>query len=344
MEKYLKGFVESVDKEAGVLSVAVATDLSEDRDGEVVNPDGLDFNNFMRNPVLLWAHNYHDAPIGKVLELKRDGNRMLFKPQFAVGISEKAKQIFDLYSEGYLNAFSIGFIPKEKEGNIFTKAELLEISCVPVPANPNALVLARSKGYDPALLKELEDAASEDKTAIPYHDYGTAEEGMAWDGPAQVRACGDDIAKLKSLCAWFDASKPDVKASYKLPHHMADGKKAVWRGVRAAMGVLMGARGGVDIPDDERRGVYNHLAKHYAQFGKEAPEFRMVEQQILKDLDESPSAEATPTEGAGAGKPERSKEHDEVVLNAKRVLQEIDKAVGQAIREIKLSMTGRPNL
>ncbi len=50
--------------------------------------------------------------------------------------------------------------------------------------------------------------------------------------------------------------------------------KVVWRGVVAAMTVVNGARGGVDIPDADRRKVYDHFAAHYAGFDEEPPEFR----------------------------------------------------------------------
>lgn len=168
MEKFLKGLVEGVNKEEGTLTVAVATDTSVDRDGEIVDPAGLDTANFEKNPVLLYAHDYRSDPIGKVTSIKRDGNRILFVPQFAVNISARAKQYFEMYKEGFLNAFSIGFIPREwkdqdngsgKINRVFTKTELLEISAVPVPANPNALVLARGyKGmtFDQEILSDME--------------------------------------------------------------------------------------------------------------------------------------------------------------------------------------------
>ncbi len=60
----------------------------------------------------------------------------------------------------------------------------------------------------------------------------------------------------------------------KLPHHRAADAKVVFRGVSAAMGALLGARGGVDIPGNDRRKVYDHLAAHYRQFNRVAPEFR----------------------------------------------------------------------
>jgi hypothetical protein len=39
------------------------------------------------------------------------------------------------------------------------------------------------------------------------------------------------------------------------------------------MGVLEGARGGVDTPEGDRKDVYLHLAKHYEEFDKEPPPF-----------------------------------------------------------------------
>ncbi|MGD8240898.1 MAG: hypothetical protein PVH68_20270, partial [Armatimonadota bacterium] len=50
--------------------------------------------------------------------------------------------------------------------------------------------------------------------------------------------------------------------------------RAVWRGCGAAMAVLLGARGGADIPESDRQGCYRHLRRYYAKFGKPAPEFR----------------------------------------------------------------------
>lgn len=86
--------------------------------------------------------------------------------------------------------------------------------------------------------------------------------------------------------AFSTNNPPDTFGNLKLPHHRARDGSVVFRGVAAAMGALLGARGGVDIPDDERRAVYNHLVSHYRQFSKEPPEFRFVEAQVLKHLPE----------------------------------------------------------
>jgi HK97 family phage prohead protease len=126
--------------------------------------------------------------------------------------------------------------------------------------------------------------AIETKGVIPFKDLGTLPESADWDGGAETKKA--EIDDLKLMCAWYDSDEPDNKGSYKLPHHTVDGHKCVWRGTAAAMAALMGARGGVEIPAGDKRGVYNHLAKHYRQFDKEPPEFRLIEEQILGSLEE----------------------------------------------------------
>jgi hypothetical protein len=67
--------------------------------------------------------------------------------------------VFELYKNGFLNAKSVGFQPityafnNETDGVEYYTQELLEHSCVPVPANPEALVSAKSMGIDLLPLK-----------------------------------------------------------------------------------------------------------------------------------------------------------------------------------------------
>lgn len=108
---------------------------------------------------------------------------------------------------------------------------------------------------------------------IPYKKYPLAPIGQTWDAGAQVKKADPD--KLKRMSTWFDSEKPDAKGSYKLPHHMAEDFKTVWNGVKAAMGVVFGARGGLKGKAlKDRKPIYNHLAKHYKDFDKTPPEFR----------------------------------------------------------------------
>lgn len=115
------------------------------------------------------------------------------------------------------------------------------------------------------------------KGALPYKATPKAPEDETWNGPAEVAKA--DVAALKAMCAWVDSENAEDKTAYKLPHHKAEGNHAVvWNGVKAAMGALLGARGGIkDVSDADRKAIYSHLSKHYKQFGQTPPDMKSVE-------------------------------------------------------------------
>jgi len=118
----------------------IASSESVDRQGEIVLQEGIDIKNYMNNPVILFGHDYWSLPIGKATEIVRQVGKTVVRGVFASAEANPlAQQVRRLYEEGILKAVSIGFIPKEYNGNQITKSELLELSFVPVPANPEAL-------------------------------------------------------------------------------------------------------------------------------------------------------------------------------------------------------------
>jgi hypothetical protein len=137
----------------------------------VLEPSGALLDAYRKNPVVLWAHHYSLPPIAKSLWIKLDGDRILAKPQFAR--TPMAEEIFGLYAEGFLNAWSVGFLPRQAEpivepspsgqrqfvGYRVVEWELLEYSAVPVPANPEALTHALRDGrvQNELVLKALEE-------------------------------------------------------------------------------------------------------------------------------------------------------------------------------------------
>ncbi len=128
-----------------------------DRDGEVVTVAGWELDNYMKNTVFMWVHDYKEPPIGKALKVwKRDG-QLKFNIEFAPKETyEFADTIYKLYKGGFLNATSVGFMPdmdKIVEGDgvktprkTYKKQELLELSGVPIPSNTNALRNAIDSG------------------------------------------------------------------------------------------------------------------------------------------------------------------------------------------------------
>ena len=161
-KQFLKAYVKKIDEEKFTLDVAIASDESEDRMGEVIMQDGWVLDNFKKNPVLLWAHSHRETPIGKVTDIKIVDGKLMFSAQFAGEIDPFSKKVWQMFKGGYLNAFSVGFMVLEMEGNKFLKVELLEISAVPVPANANALVVARELGLDKFFKKDESEKETEE--------------------------------------------------------------------------------------------------------------------------------------------------------------------------------------
>ncbi len=134
------GFTKGIDAEARLVEAVISTGR-RDRDGDIVEPAGWVLDSFLRNPVVLWLHD-QAKPIGRCVEIRREGDALVATTQFAK--TPLAEEIWALYRDGFLRAWSVSFLALEWEplpdgGRRFTKQELLEYSAVSVPANPEAL-------------------------------------------------------------------------------------------------------------------------------------------------------------------------------------------------------------
>ena len=56
---------------------------SVDRDKEVLLPKGADFEPYLKNPVVMWAHNYSLPPIAKAIQLKKTFKKISANIKFA---------------------------------------------------------------------------------------------------------------------------------------------------------------------------------------------------------------------------------------------------------------------
>jgi hypothetical protein len=188
-EKIGKFTVKQVGAESDRVLRFIGTDESEDRDGDIIKANGWKFENFFKNPVFLPFHDYSKVPIGKCINVQQSPgstgtsfdikfpsiSELCSDPEHPSQEAKLADTIYMAYKHGYMNAVSVGFIglesvkredqkelPDWMRGNIFTSQELLELSAVSVPSNPNALLQARSaKGMKPDQLKMLEEILKE---------------------------------------------------------------------------------------------------------------------------------------------------------------------------------------
>ena len=174
----------------------------EDRDGDILRANGVDFTNYMKNPVFLSFHNSREFPLGKVTKFWVEGNSVKAIVYFPTleelssnpeQASEKAKLVdfcFHCYKTGMLNAVSVGFIPVEwietDNGYDILKWELLEFSAVAVPANQDAIAQAvKSFGNDFA------------KSFITEEKSGRKISAQTRAILDKIKACGDELEKCQ---------------------------------------------------------------------------------------------------------------------------------------------------
>lgn len=158
----LSGYVRAYGEESNRIVKFRASTPALDRADSIVKPEGIDTQNFDRNPIFLWAHDGYDtfaggpsmdSVIGKVINYDRTEEYFDVETEFAgPAINPNGEKALRMVRGGFLNAVSIGFMPMNggyetidgREIYVYRKSELLEVSLVPIPANPEAIVVSNA--------------------------------------------------------------------------------------------------------------------------------------------------------------------------------------------------------
>ena len=142
----------------------IASTAGADRYGDIIEQSGWQLDSYRKNPVILFNHNPQEMSIGKGAVEVVD-NALMIDIEFDMD-DERAAKIARKAQKGYLNAVSVGFNPIEStpradlpdghfakgvSGNYFSKAELLEVSIVTIPANSEAVA---AKEYQALINKQ----------------------------------------------------------------------------------------------------------------------------------------------------------------------------------------------
>lgn len=207
----VRDVIEATEKAAGdtgTFEVVITTE-NVDRYQEVIKLDGWELEHYLKNPVVLWGHDHFTLPIGMCTSIEVSGGKMIAKGKFAP--HAHAQEIRALYDLGIVRATSVGFIEKEREGNLITKSELIEFSFVSVPANPYALSLAMEKELNindlvtkgfMTLVKEaepVEEKVPEPETEVPPVEVPAEEKTF------NTKAITPIIDQLKSVLSALEA-------------------------------------------------------------------------------------------------------------------------------------------
>lgn len=208
----------------------------------------------------MWATGREPMVVGTVPILECD-ERGLW-----IGAEIRNDDTWEKITSGEYNGFSIAAMPYEYREETVNGRKVIRFT--------QYLLQDITVGYPAANLDarfQLVERLEED-----------ADSPWDWDWGADADAIINQLgwAGMKQACLYQDPDKdPETKAAYKLPvAKMKAGKLTVYfNGVRAAMAALNGARGEMNLSENERKKIYTKIKKLYARFGKEAPELRLDE-------------------------------------------------------------------
>jgi HK97 family phage prohead protease len=200
-------------------------------------------------------------PIDKV----RDDDKGLYvEGEINLAVPE-GRSAYALAKQGVLTDLSIGYSELDTEMKdgvyLLKELQLWEVSPVGEPMHPDANI-------------------EEVKGVTGFQDYPIADRGIAWDASAAdkrvrnfTKATEEPNAKYRSTFMWYDSENADNFTAYKLQYvDVVDGKlQAIPRAIFAIAAVLGGARGGVNIPEADKKKVAAHVNKYYKKIGLDSP-------------------------------------------------------------------------
>lgn len=259
--------------EQGQFEAVFATLETVDHDGDVIMKGSIEEGSKVR----ISAYNHSSwggaLPVGKGT-VHEEENELKVRGQFFIDTESGNETYKVLKNLDDLTEWSFGFDRVEEETgewegkqvNLLKKMKVYEVSPV---------LLGAGIGTRTTVMKNKNN-----KGAVRNHETAVVDE--AWSAGKNVTRLSNDASAsvYRNTFAWEPEAQEDKedKSKWKLPHHEVDSNgnpgAANYRGCIAVIAALNGARGGVDIPSDDRQGVFEHVAKHIRDHGEEPPELK----------------------------------------------------------------------
>ena len=277
MHKNFKIDLKSVSEEGtfeGFASVYGNTDLADEIVEKGAFKRTLDHS---KSVTLLWQHDTKQ-PIG-IGEIEDTDKGLKIIGRLNLD-TQKGKEAYSLLKQRAIKGLSIGYDvlqDKWEKGLRYLKeVKLWEVSVVTFPCNEAAGV-------------------NSIKSAVPYQNLPVADKSIAWSSSKAKKNIKDwattdgeiDFDKYKKAFVWHDPKNTGVQEGYKLPiADVIDGTLTVIpRAVYAAAAAVGGARGGLDVPDEDIEGIKSHINKYYGKLKEDAPWNKSFEDSIqVKDF------------------------------------------------------------
>lgn len=224
----------------------VMSDGTVDRMGDVLEPEGWQLDNFRKNPIALFGHDSR-FPIGTWRDVGVRAGRLTGWLDLMDPITDRLREIHAAVKAGVLRAVSVGFQSESmeplKSGGIrFLEAELVECSLVSVPANPNALAVAKALGISPQGLQQIFGVhAKEDPASDPGHGVHAKENSSrkfkSMNISERIEAAQQDMLGLRDQMTSLDPEADLTKMSdLTTKIEEAQARIATWQRAEKALG------------------------------------------------------------------------------------------------------------
>lgn len=200
--------IKATTNEGGVTRV-IASTPDVDRYGDIVGAS-WDLSKFEANPVIVWGHDYQTPPVGRAESVRLDGDTLVADIRWDESPdNELGRLVASQFKRGFLNSVSVGFQPgsatprnslpdghpaRGQKGYFYEQNQLMEISAVVIPANPQALA-RRSVQADIGVQRHIvEVVENEDSWTVTFEKYPDheAEEPPAEEPPGEAEQYSRD--------------------------------------------------------------------------------------------------------------------------------------------------------
>lgn len=194
-----RGMAADDEKKPKARTLVVASTATPDRYQDVVDQATWRLDRYRSNPVVPWGHDYYLPPVGRAVRVAVEGEALIAEIEWDTSEANAlGRLVAEQFASGFLSAVSVGFRPGRsvargaleksdprfgERGKVYFDCELLEISAVSMPVNPEALA---AKGLPPMRLTAPQ--VRDEVRRLLTEDQGVIEQiGALVDGSAKMR-------------------------------------------------------------------------------------------------------------------------------------------------------------
>lgn len=219
----LLGLIKSVEaKEKGAKRfVGIATSASMDMEGEVVDPDGLNWDYALKNGWLVDTHDMSTSAraVGIIEKVERDDDKWMIYGNFLD--TPRADELYTVIKSAaeleHPMGLSIEGDPKNRVGHIITSADVINVAITPNPVNTDTKIEPLLKSLDKALNEVIvKGGLGVGAPTLPANTGGAALVTQSLQGnPAKQTINMEDVMTKESLKEFVDALSAEDKEALK---------------------------------------------------------------------------------------------------------------------------------